>query len=85
MNPSKVPELDNNPKISNNLIDFQAGTILGLHNTFIVLPQFLSSMTCGLVWKAAGQINGMEWIWRISALSSFIAAISAYAASRKNL
>jgi hypothetical protein len=53
----------------------KAGTLLGLHNAFIVLPQLLASVTGSLVFRHWGEgSEAIGLIWRIGGVFALVAA-----------
>lgn len=57
-----------------------AGIILGVHNSFIVLPQFFSTALSGLIFElCAGQPErqAIAWMWRVGGVCSIFSAFIA--------
>ncbi|KAJ3344859.1 hypothetical protein HDU91_007529 [Kappamyces sp. JEL0680] len=55
----------------------QAGTVLGLHNIFICLPQFASSIVTVVVFQVVGDSDPFGWVLRVGALLSVFGIIFA--------
>jgi hypothetical protein len=54
------------------------GMILGIHNIFIVLPQFFSSLVSSLIFKISSPgYQSFEYIWAFGSIFSMVAAFLA--------
>lgn len=53
----------------------EAGTLLGINNAFVVLPQLFSTVISSIVFAIAGEgPDAIVWVWQIGGLSALVAA-----------